>query len=101
MGFVGENGAGKDNDSEVHSGYCPERQRHGRIFGKEARSADREDIGVVFAEMAYQQDMTGKKYHSMYRKIYRNWQEETFFRYLDRLGIDRNKSYKTCPGACR
>lgn len=94
MGFVGENGAGKTTTLKCILDIARKDSGTVRIFGKEARSADREDIGVVFAEMAYQQDMTGKNINSMYRKIYRNWQEETFFRYLDRLGIDRNKSYK-------
>ena len=33
--------------------------------------------------------------NTMYRNIYRNWQEDTFFGYLDRFGIDRKKAYKT------
>ena len=94
MGFVGENGAGKTTTLKCILDIAKRDGGTVRIFGQEADRADREDIGAVFAEMAYQQDITGKNINSMYKRIYRNWQEDTFFHYLKRLGIDRDKAYK-------
>ena len=95
MGFVGENGAGKTTTLKCILDIAHRDSGSVDIFGQDSRKADMEDIGVVFVEMNYQQDITGNNINTMYRNIYRNWQEDTFFGYLDLFGIDRKKAYKT------
>ena len=59
MGFVGENGAGKTTTLKCILDIAHRDSGSVDIFGQDSRKADMEDIGVVFVEMNYQQDITG------------------------------------------
>lgn len=94
MGFVGQNGAGKTttirsilnmisiDDGEIH------------ILGYDNRQEERmakEDIGVVFDEIGFHKVLTPIQINKMFRNIYHNWEEDTFFAYLDRFGLPKKK----------
>lgn len=94
MGFVGQNGAGKTttirsilnmisiDDGEIH------------ILGYDNRQEERmakEDIGVVFDEIGFHKVLTPIQINKMFRNIYHNWEEDTFFAFLDRFGLPKKK----------
>ncbi|MBR1866897.1 MAG: ABC transporter ATP-binding protein [Lachnospiraceae bacterium] len=93
-GFIGQNGAGKT--TTIYSILNIIQQDAGtiRIWGKDPvqeEHAVKEEIGVVFDEMGYHDVMTPAQLNKMMKYVYRNWQEETFFSYLERFGLSAKK----------
>lgn len=93
-GFIGENGAGKT--TTIYSILNIVKKDAGtiRIFEKDSvreELAVKEEIGVVFDEMGYHDVMTPAQLNKMMKHVYRNWQEETFFSYLERFGLAAKK----------
>lgn len=94
MGFIGQNGAGKTttirailNMIQIDSGEIT-------ILGYDNRKEEtlaKEDIGVVFDEMGFHKVLSPIHLNKMFRNIYKNWDEEVFFGYLERFGLPQKK----------
>ncbi|MGL4741253.1 MAG: ABC transporter ATP-binding protein [Sarcina sp.] len=94
MGFIGKNGAGKTttiktilNVIEKNSGYV-------ELFGKEFIANEisiKEDIAVVFSEGGFFEKLTIKKARLIMKSIYKNWSDNIFYKYLEKLNLEENK----------
>ena len=93
-GFIGQNGAGKTTTIklllDVRAKDAGEIYVFGRDMSKES-AAVREDIGVVFDEMGFNEYLTAKDINIIMRNIYKNWDEKTFFDYLKRFALPSKK----------
>ena len=94
MGFIGANGAGKTTTIYSILNVIPVDVGRIQIFGKDYKKDEQEikqDIGVVFDEMAYHEIMTPLQISRMMKSIYHNWSEMEFAKYLDRFGLPYKK----------
>lgn len=97
MGLIGENGAGKSTLLKAVLGVVREDRGTVTLFGKTLREDETEiknRIGVVLGELNLPDTFRGKEINTMMSKIYKNWNSETYFAYLKRFSIDKNKKIK-------
>ena len=96
-GFIGQNGAGKTTTIklllDVRAKDAGEIFVFGRDMSKES-AAVREDIGVVFDEMGFNEYLTAKDINIIMRNIYKNWDEKVFFDYLKRFALPSKKKVR-------
>lgn len=105
MGFIGENGAGKsttiklildiiNKDSgsvELLDGAFTSKK--GRLNGATA-SRCLEDIGVVFDEGCFPEEMNAADISRAFSHIYRQWDTAQYDSLLNRLAVPKNKAFK-------
>lgn len=97
MGLIGENGAGKTTMIKLILNLI---QRDGgeiSVFGMDNKKDEikiKEQIGVVLDESMFYDGLKAKNVSAMMKRIYHNWEEETFFRYLQRFDISFKKTIK-------
>lgn len=94
MGFVGQNGAGKTTTIRSILNMISIDDGEIRILGYDNRQEERmakEDIGVVFDEIGFHKVLTPVQINKMFRNIYYNWEEDTFFAYLEQFGLPKKK----------
>ena len=94
MGFIGQNGAGKTttirsilNIISIDSGEI-------KIFGMDHvkdEAAIKERIAVVFDELPFHDTFTAQNMAKIFRGIYKNWNDEIYQNYLDRLQLPQKK----------
>lgn len=92
-GFVGQNGAGKTTTIHMLMDVIKRDGGEIKIFGQDVvdNAALKEDIGIVYDEMGFHEFMTPKQIAKMMSNIYKNWDNESFFKLLQRLGLPANK----------
>ena len=94
MGFIGQNGAGKTttirsilNIISIDSGEI-------KIFGMDHvkdEAAIKERIAVVFDELPFHDTFTAQNMAKIFKGIYKNWSDEIYQNYLDRLQLPQKK----------
>jgi ABC-2 type transport system ATP-binding protein len=98
MGFVGENGAGKTTTIKLLLNQLIKDTGEIKIFGMDhARDevAIKEQIGVVFSENRFHEQLTSRFVEDILSVAYRTWNRELFLHYLDAFGLtDRNRIIK-------
>lgn len=97
MGLIGENGAGKSTTIKAILGLIHSDGGAIKIFGADWEKdgeAIREDIGVVLGELNLPTSFNSKEICRMMKGIYKNWNSETYFGYLEQFHIDKNKKIK-------
>ena len=97
MGLIGENGAGKTttiksmlNLIQINSGEI-------KIFGlniKENEKKIKEDIGVVLDDSFFSEYLNPVDINKVMRKIYKNWDEKLYDKYLKDFKLPKNKISK-------
>ena len=97
MGLIGENGAGKTttiksmlNLIQIDSGKI-------KIFGlniKENEKKIKEDIGVVLDDSFFSEYLNPADINKIMRKIYKNWDEKLYDKYLEDFKLPKNKISK-------
>lgn len=97
IGFIGENGAGKTtfiksilNIIHIDNGTI-------KIFGKDNTKFDsliKEDIGVVLDNMFFPELLTANDINNVMKDIYKNWDKNLFYTYLDNFKLPNNKKIK-------
>lgn len=97
MGLIGENGAGKTttiksmlNLIQIDSGEI-------KIFGldiKENEKKIKEDIGVVLDDSFFSEYLNPADINKVMRKIYKNWDEKLYDKYLEDFKLPKNKISK-------
>ena len=97
MGLIGENGAGKTttiksilNLINIDSGEI-------EIFGlniKENEKKIKEDIGVVLDDSFFSEYLNPVDINKIMKKIYKNWDEKLYFKYLEDFKLPKNKISK-------
>lgn len=97
VGLIGENGAGKTtlikailNIIKIDSGEI-------KIFGKDYKNEEKiikEDVGVVLDNMFFPELLNAKDINSIMRKIYRKWDSDLYFSYVEEFGLPSDKPLK-------
>lgn len=97
VGLIGENGAGKTtliksilNLINIDSGNI-------KIFGKSNKESDaiiKEDIGIVLDNMFFPEILNAKDINLIMKDIYKNWDSDLYFNYLEKFDIPLSKKIK-------
>jgi len=98
MGFIGENGAGKSTTIKLILNVIHRDRGEVKIFGRDNLIYDSElkqSVGVVYDESNFPESMTPKNINVILCRIYRNWDQQAFFRYLDQFALPADKELKT------
>lgn len=97
MGFIGENGAGKTTVIKAILGMIRRESGTIRLFGKE-QSGDmldaKQEIGVVFDGSNFHDPIRPVDIAAMMGKIYKNWDDALFQKYLAEFKIPAGKQFK-------
>ena len=97
MGYVGQNGSGKTTSIKALLNlFRPDSgsiQLLNRDMKTDAESV-KQDIGVVFDELALPDTLTCKMVNSIMKNIYKNWDENTFFHYMEVFELPDNKIFR-------
>ena len=94
MGLVGENGAGKSTTIKLLLDMLRKDGGTISILGKDEKRVSKDDIGVVFDECRFHEAFTAKDINRVLKNIYKRWDEQQFFVYLNRLDVPSDKRIK-------
>ncbi len=103
-GLIGENGAGKTTLIKVILNLLTLDEGEIKIFDKDSRQQEneiKEDIGVVLDNMFFPEILTPKDVNACMREIYKHWDSELFYKYLERFQLPTNKLIKTLSKGMR
>ncbi len=97
VGLVGENGAGKTTTIKLILNHIHRDGGKINVFGldnltHEAEIKDR--IGVVLGESNFHEHFTAKNVNSILKNIYSRWDSDSFFSYLTRFEVPKDKKLK-------
>ena len=91
MGLMGENGAGKSTTIKAALNLIHRDGGTIRMFGEdigEDNSRLRENIGIVMEGLNLPDLFKAVEVDSMMRGIYRNWDSDCFYQYLEKFHIN-------------
>lgn len=97
MGFVGPNGAGKSTTIKMIMNLIRKDSGDIRIFGKDNKKAEKEikqNIGFVYDENHYYEDLTCEQMKRIIAPLYKNWDEVQYQTYMERLQVPNDKKIK-------
>lgn len=97
MGLIGENGAGKSTLIKLILDMIKNDSGDIKVLGKSNKDSTRlimEDVGVVFDELCLPDSMNAKQINDFMKHIYKNWEEDSYFKLLERLKTDIKKPLK-------
>ncbi|MCI8558135.1 MAG: ABC transporter ATP-binding protein [Lachnospiraceae bacterium] len=97
VGFIGENGAGKSTTIKAILDLIQADSGSIRILGKENGMRERElkeQIGVVFDESYFPDNLNIKNVDTMMRQIFRQWESGVFRDYCKRFELAEGKPVK-------
>lgn len=103
VGFIGENGAGKSTAMKAILGLIPVDQGditvlEQKIVGETANEKTdekwREQIGVVFDECNFSNELKIKNINSFMKHIYQTWDEKVFLDYIGKFDLPIDKRVK-------
>ncbi len=94
MGFIGQNGAGKSTTIKAILNVMVRDGGSIKMLGLDNLEEERlikEHIAVVFDEMSFHEMVTANQLNKIFKGLYLNWDEDTFFAYMDRFQLPRKK----------
>jgi len=94
MGFIGQNGAGKTTTIKALLNIVKRDEGMIQMLGLDNIKDEiriKEQIAVVFDEMPFQEQLSAKNLNAIMREIYREWNSDIFYGYLDRLTLPSRK----------
>lgn len=97
MGLVGENGAGKSTTIKAILNLVHTSDGNIKIFGldcKEHEMEIKEDIGIVLDEGFVSEYLNPKDINTIMKDMYKNWDEELYFKYLADFKLPEDKISK-------
>lgn len=97
MGVIGENGAGKTTTIKLMLNQLRADSGSISILGRDHRKDEKSvknDIGVVFDESYFHENMKLKYISKIMSRIYSRWDEALFFEYLHRFRLPTDKVIK-------
>ncbi|MDE5670386.1 MAG: ABC transporter ATP-binding protein [Eubacterium sp.] len=94
MGLVGENGAGKSTVIKLLLDMIKKSGGEIKLLGKSEKECSKEDIGVVTEEIGIPGSFNTREMNSVFKNIYKQWNENEFFFYLEKFKIPTNKKIK-------
>lgn len=101
VGLIGENGAGKTTLIKCILGILKMDSGSITLLGEENTKLLKEDIGVVLDGAFFAEILKVKDIHSVMKKIFKNWDESLFFKYLEDFKIPTNKQIKNLSKGMR
>lgn len=96
MGFIGQNGAGKSTTINTILNIVKPEEGTVRIFGLDHRRDEitiKQELSAVFDELPFHDALTADGLNIILRDVFRAWNKETFFGYLDRFQLPRRKKF--------
>lgn len=94
LGLVGENGAGKSTIIKLMLDMIKKDSGEIHLLGEDYTLCSKEDIGVVTEENGLPECMNIKEINSILKNIYKNWEEKTFFDYINKFSLPISKKIK-------
>ncbi len=97
MGFIGENGAGKTTTIKLILDLINRDDGTITILGKDNKTemnSIKENVGVVLDESSFPENLNAKDINNILKKTYKTWDENKFFKLLDKFSILHDKSIK-------
>jgi ABC-2 type transport system ATP-binding protein len=98
MGLVGENGAGKSTTIKLIMNAISRDSGEISVLGCDNRSPDfttlKNDIGIVLDEAYFPEVITASNVNSIMKYTYSNWSEDTYFNYIKRFALPKDKAFK-------
>ena len=97
VGLIGENGAGKSTTINTMLDIIERDSGDVYILNSEKNNVNndiREKIGVVFDGNNFPEDLTPQKLNNVLTRIYKNWEDKTFFEYIEKFNLPKTKKIK-------
>ncbi|MGI6254990.1 MAG: ABC transporter ATP-binding protein [Acutalibacter sp.] len=96
LGFIGENGAGKSTTIKAMLGLIHIDGGEIRLLGKDpsAHRSVMEEVGMVLDSGFFPPEMNAKQLEKSLSHIFRNWDQGTYYQYLQRFEIPLEKKVK-------
>ncbi len=97
MGFVGQNGSGKTTTIKSILNLIPADSGEISVFNLDTNKHSvriKEDIGIVFDELALPDVLNCKMVNNIMKNIYKNWDESVFFQYAESFSLPVDKIFK-------
>ncbi len=94
IGLVGENGAGKSTTIKLILDMIKKSGGEIRLLGQNSNACSKEDIGVVLEENGLPESFNAKEINTVFKNIYKQWNAQAFFSYLNKFNIPQNKKIK-------
>ncbi len=97
MGFIGQNGAGKSTTIKAILNLISCESGEIQLLGidsKKNEKAIKEQIGVVFDESNFHDNLKARDISKIMATVYANWDNELFCRYLKNFKLPENKRMK-------
>lgn len=97
MGFIGENGAGKTTTIKLMLNQLKADSGTVRFFGLDHIKDEKRiknDIGVVFDESYFHENLKPKHISAIMKRIYSQWDEALFLEYMHRFKLPLDKNTK-------
>lgn len=94
MGFIGQNGAGKTTTLRSILNIISIDEGEIKILGMDHvkdEATIKERIAVVFDELPFHDTFTALNMANIFKGIYKNWSDEVYQNYLDRLQLPQKK----------
>lgn len=104
IGLIGENGAGKTTLIKSILNIINTDAGEIKIFNKDSKKDEtliKEDIGVVLDDIFFPELLTADDINTIMKDIYKNWDKELFYKYLNDFNLPNNKKIKTLSKGMR
>jgi len=96
MGFIGQNGAGKSTTINTILNIIRPDFGTVNIFGMDNREHEveiKQEISAVFDELPFHESLNANHINVILKDVFKEWNSETFFSYLDRFQLPRKKKF--------
>ena len=97
MGFIGQNGAGKTTTIKAILNLIKRDGGEISVFGLDNIKDEetiKQDISVVFDEICFHETLNVRQLNNIFKHIYKNWSEQTYFDFIERFGLPLKKKIK-------
>lgn len=97
LGLIGENGAGKTTTIKLILDMIRRDSGTVTILGKDNQMnicQIKDSIGVVFDEAGFPEELNARQIGNVMKYTYSQWDEDTFFDFLEKLSIPGRKSFQ-------
>lgn len=94
VGLIGENGAGKSTTLKTILNICHVDAGTITFYGKEINTlslSDKENIGVVFDDSVFYENLSAFELEKIFSKIYKKWDRNYYLELLTKLDIPTDK----------
>ena len=94
MGFIGQNGAGKTTTINSILNIIDKDSGDIKILGLDSIENEleiKEQLAVVFDELPFHDSLNAKQMGIIFKDIYKQWSDETYYSYLERFQLPLKK----------